>query len=55
MDEILIFGAVLHLGNDVTASHAGTIFSGADFVKDVVDSSGTNVVQFMDQLTTACK
>jgi hypothetical protein len=55
MDEILVFGAVLHLGNDVAASHAGTFFAGADIVKDVVDYSGTDLVQFMDQLTTACK
>jgi hypothetical protein len=55
MDEILVFGAVLHLGNDVAASHAGTFFAGADIVKDVVDYSGTDLVQFMDQLTTTCK
>jgi hypothetical protein len=55
MDEILVFGAVLHLGNDVAASHAGTFFAGSDLVKDVVDASGADIIQFMDQLTTACK
>jgi hypothetical protein len=55
MDEILIFGAVLHLRNDVAASHAGSFFAGADLIKDVVDDSGTDMVQFLDQLTTACK
>jgi len=55
MDEILIFGAVLYLGNDVAASHAASFFSGSDLIKDVVDDSGTDMVQFLDQLTTACK
>ena len=55
MDKILIFGAVLHLGNDVAASHAGSFFAGSDLVKDVVDSSGADMEQFLDQLTTACK
>ena len=55
MDEILIFGAVLHLGNDIAASHAGTFFTGSDIVKDVVNCSGTDLVHFMDQLITACK
>jgi hypothetical protein len=55
LDEIMVFGAILHLGNDAAASHAGTFFAGADLVKDVVDATGVDLVQFMDQLTTACK
>jgi hypothetical protein len=55
MDEILIFGVVLHLGNDVAARHAASFFAGSDLVKDVIDNSGADMEQFLDQLTTACK